>query len=434
MRRVHNELKRLILAICTASVLAPGLVFACTKTPFTVQRFTSSTVSFVGTSSADTLRAGPDDVRFEPPEVPRVPSTRTVYGQRVRVERVAEYAREMLPSGVREVVLIPWSYGSGCQPIVWLGSARWITSGTRGVFTAELRERSHWVDGVPTLDVFSTQFVPTRSVKPNSRNGELPELSADELLDVASHVPDPELLKRDPENASRDFLEWARANAHLSKRVPAAGVVNDVVYDVREAMVRQARVDIAGTWKFTVSVEGEPLREFYARTEAIATEEWRDGSPEGAAMWRNREPWDVLPLGGYNLMTGTRLSLGQLPTGCMRGNGSGRMYQRAIGVSGSTPNRIRGEMELGWVNSAFGGDTTFSAYIEKKRENAADSVAYAGASAAARAAGVRVGKESVVFETGADGVMRVEQGWWLGEGRVVVVRGERVSGVVGKCG
>ncbi|MGV3710400.1 MAG: hypothetical protein ACO1Q7_16325 [Gemmatimonas sp.] len=424
-----GNVRRLIFAVCAAGAVTPSVALACRKTPFTVQRFTSSTVNVIGTPTSDTVRAGPGDVRHVPPDVARGPSTRDVYGQTVKVERIADYTRTMLPEGVREVVIVAWAYSSTCQPVISMGSARWLRTGMRGVYTAELRARSHWVNGVPVLDVFSPEFVPVRSGNPNRPNGDAPELSADELLDVASRLPDPDEVRQNPERASRSFLQWAQANPQLTRRLPAAGVVHDLVYEVRDATRRRAHVDIAGTWRFTASVEGEPAREFYARTSAVAGSEWY-GDPKVAVVVRgDRDPWDVAPIRGLVVSAALSPSLAKLPTGCGGAGSRGYLNQRVIGVGGSTPDRIGGEIELELVNRALAGDTGFRAYVAVQPRTPADSAMLVSERVAR---GLR-GDGEVEFVTGADGVMRVGQVWGLRERRVLVVRGERVSGETGKC-
>lgn len=413
---------RTATAVLLASGALPAIAHACSKTPVTVQRFAKSSLSFIGTAKSDTVQAGPGDVQYvvEPGHFGPA-RNRVVYGQRVSVERVAEYARAMLPSGVREVVLIPWDYDAACRPTPWARSAKWMEPEVRGVYTATLRAESHWINGMPTLDVFSPEFVPYLPSKPHRLDGEAPALSIEELLDVASRVPDPEEMNRDPESASGPFLEWAKAHPELSKRSPAAGLAWDAVYAVYTVLLKRTRVDIAGTWKFTATVDGEPSRVFYARTHERPTTQWYDDSPAAVTARGKRQPWEMLRIDGYTVIAAVSSSLEKLYAGCANMTVSGYMSQRVPGVQGSTPNRIVGDLELSLINGAFRGDTTFVAYKSVSPETAADSVAFA-----ARGNGV-------LFETGSDEVMRVAQTWWLGAGRVLVVRGERVSGEVGKC-
>jgi hypothetical protein len=64
--------------------------------------------------------------------------------------------REAFVRGARRVVLVPWLYGPDCAPLPWPAtkSVRWNAPGTRGLFTAVLRDRDQWVaPDVPTLDV-----------------------------------------------------------------------------------------------------------------------------------------------------------------------------------------------------------------------------------------------------------------------------------------
>ncbi|MGV3710401.1 MAG: hypothetical protein ACO1Q7_16330 [Gemmatimonas sp.] len=427
---IHTRsLKRIVIAVGGIAAGMPSLAYACSPLPVTVERFRSATVSFIGAAKSDTVRAGPGDVEYSLEQASAAPSrNRALYGQRVSVERVAGYAREMLPEGVREVVLIPWGASSLCHPIPWSMSVRWLEPGVRGVFTAELRAKSHWVNGVPTMDVFSPGALPYRPTTRNARNGQDAPLSADELLDVASQLPDPELMKIDSERAGRSFLDWAKSHRDVWKRSPADEVMANVMSTSVMQHRKRIRPEIAGTWKFTASVEGEPSRVLFARTHAFPLHEWHDSSPEAMAIAALREPWDIPQMRGYEMIMGLSPTIENLYTTCANTVNHNYMSQRAIGVSGSTPERIEGDFDIGVANVQFVRDTAFRAYKAVKVETAGDSAAFAAAKAAR---GVREG--GVFFETGADGVMRVEKAWWLGAGRVLVIRGERVSGVLGKC-
>ncbi|MEW5916681.1 MAG: hypothetical protein AB1762_09755, partial [Gemmatimonadota bacterium] len=50
------------------------------------------------------------------------------------------------------VVVVPWDYDPGCEPVVWGGSFAWTAPDSTGVFTVTLRSRELWVDSMPTFD------------------------------------------------------------------------------------------------------------------------------------------------------------------------------------------------------------------------------------------------------------------------------------------
>src|ERR1043165_3930918 len=74
---------------------------------------------------------------------------RPIYGQVMQVDSAAGPGAR---SSAR-VVLVPWDYDSMCSPAPWGSSFLWRRLGTHGLYSAVLRDSTHWADGLPTYDV-----------------------------------------------------------------------------------------------------------------------------------------------------------------------------------------------------------------------------------------------------------------------------------------
>ena len=85
---------------------------------------------------------------------------RQVFGLAIDVERVVGPAKRRLPTRIARVLIVPWDYGADCQPTPYARSVRWVSEGTRGMFSATLRPKAEWVGGVPTLDAFTPELDP----------------------------------------------------------------------------------------------------------------------------------------------------------------------------------------------------------------------------------------------------------------------------------
>ncbi len=160
---------------------------ACSMIPFSTARY-PEVAHIIGAAEGDTVQAGRGDVRAAS-DHRGTPAAGAVWGQVVRVERLGGLAAGRLPGGTDRVVLVPWSYGADCRTMDWVGSARWAPVGTRGLYTASLRDRAHWVGGVPTLDVFTPGDDPfPDGYEPwMGGNGDL--LTVDELFELMEILP-----------------------------------------------------------------------------------------------------------------------------------------------------------------------------------------------------------------------------------------------------
>lgn len=404
----------------TALTLLPFAAYACSKVPVTVQRWSPNTVNFIGTALADTVKTGPGGIRYVIESGHFGPAgDRVIYGQRVAVERLPLAEQKMLPSGARELILIPWDYTASCEPTPWTRSARWLPVGTRGIYNAILRAPEHWINGVPTLDVMSPTGLPYRGIPTNSSETQLPMLSVDELFEIIKFLPDPELAKTDPEAATRPILQWAETHVELVERYPAKGLVWDAVYQVSFTRMRNTKPDIAGTWHFTTEVDGETPREFYGRTNQRPTSPWSVGLARAPA----RKPWEIPTLHGYYINTNVRPQLSELPTSCAN-RGIEAYVAQAVSISHSEvgSRSIAGDLELELVNRVFQSDPSFKPYkpVPAIEASAPGEIPW-------------YLQPHAIFTVDISGTMRVSQSYPLENGRTLQLHGVRISTDVLPC-
>lgn len=232
---------------------------------------------FIGRALADTVETGPGSIRYtlEQGHFGR-PVARTIYGQVISVERLSAAVSPALRAQVRavgdRVVLVPWDYDAGCAPVPWARSAQWVDAGERGVFTARLREREHWVSDIPTFDVSAPQMVPYPAAIPRGTRTAYvgAALSADELLDFMDSLPTSEEFRRDPPRALARIEGWARAHPELAARFPSRQALDLARARAVREVVLAREVALAGTYRFLMTA-GNDSAEFFVRTRRTPT-------------------------------------------------------------------------------------------------------------------------------------------------------------------
>ncbi|MGE0440276.1 MAG: hypothetical protein AB7S39_07265 [Gemmatimonadales bacterium] len=280
--------------------LLAGLLF-CSLAPVpTVQ----PGFAVIATPTRDTVLAGPGSVEFIVADghIGRA-SSRTIYGQRVRIERTLTPGS----AGMTEAVLVPWDMAPDCTPVPWSATARWAQIGRRAVFYGQLRPRDQWLDSVPTVDVFGAHLKPyPEGFREDLSAGEI--LTVDEFAELLERLPPANGEERDGSAAFRRLSEWLDANPGVRGREPAAGLARMVRFRARAERIRAIEPAVAGTYRFTVTVTGAPPLSFYARTVDRPTGEYgRDRSSIGDRAA------DAL-IEGYSLLTGVADRVEELPT------------------------------------------------------------------------------------------------------------------------
>lgn len=214
-------------AAAAALLLAAEPAQACSLSDFHIFR-DPALAHFVATATAETLEAGAGVVTYrwgqERGGSGPVPEP-AIYGQVVEVERVGGLAAARLGGRVSRAVLVPWGYGADCRTEPWVGNPRWVEPGTRGLFTAMLRDPAHWVDGLPTFDVFNPYSEPYPQRAEPERYSEGADdpllLSIDEYFALIDLLPTEEEVDASAARAYAPLLAWARDNPELARRHPA---------------------------------------------------------------------------------------------------------------------------------------------------------------------------------------------------------------------
>ncbi len=280
----------LAAAFTGATMLTPRAASACSLIPtFRVPSVQSSALRFLGHATGDTVPVGTGRVRLGTGDghLGRPAAYGAIYGQVVRVERLAAEMSPTVSAAVRaasgRVVLVPWDYGADCRPLPWTQSARWLPDTVRGLYQGTLRDRAHWVAGLPTLDVFAPQYMPYTgaardlSRRPPARTGAdsaLPALTPDELLDVLSILPTHEAAQANPDAAYAPLRAWAAVHSSLARREPARDLIRAAEYQVSAFRFSRRAVPLPGTYRITIRLAADTpgasdadSATFYVRTE-----------------------------------------------------------------------------------------------------------------------------------------------------------------------
>ncbi len=413
-----------LVAGASGAVL-PSAAPACSYGRFWTIRSEGLTF-LIGTASADTVRAGPGAVKYSVADGHLGPAgDRLIFGQIVAVEQVTGIDRARLPARLRQVVLVPWDYGPDCTPSPLMQTARWVTPGIRGLFSGILRPRSHWANGMPTLDVFNPAREPYPSgptVFSSSRNAPRDSsLSIDELFPVLNLLPDWRQVRDSEERAVAPLMSWARANPELARRPPMAEAVATANGIVREGRVRRVASPIVGTYRFVVSIPGDRDRIFFARTEANPTSEWQINR----ARSQPGDPTVIPPMEGYFVLAVPMPSLAALPRGCGARQSDQAAYLGLVSgppIAGPDGLEWRGMIEFNLIGRAFLTDSVLTSYAGAWQEQYS------------RRFKARLPEETPArFTMNTGGPMRVQMDFTLDDGRRLAIRGERISLDAAKC-
>lgn len=364
-------------------------------------------VHLVATAKADTLPAG----------------SGAMHGQVVRLERAGGPDAARIPAGAERAVLVPWGCGDDFITRPWTESARWVEPGVRGLFWAVLRPREQWVGSVPTFDVAEPLEQPY-TVDPAEWAGDPgAPLNVDQAFAFMEALPRRDAFLANPEGAVRPLVAWARAHPGLARRDPASSAVGYLVLRARAARLAKFEPPVAGTYRFTVSVNGGAPRTFYARTWSTPLHE-RDPEPPAerdyAAMLDRPMVGYVLNLDGAASVDSLRREPGveTRPDGIVvTEQADGAVSVLVPQESGPDGARVwRGNVALELAAKALPRDSVLAR------------VARAEEARWVRRAEADQPEEILArFVLRPDGSVTVEQTSELDDGTVVVVRGERIS-------
>ncbi len=271
--------------------LSPSPAFACSKIPsWGHVRMHASTMFMTGAATRDTLHAGPGAVEFGVSEGHFGNSgAKPVFGQVLSVTALGRRT----PSGVRRavaasgnrVLLVPWDYGPDCRAVQWSGSARWLADTASGFFSAGLRDETHWVNGIPTLDVHAPQFLPYPAAV--TRRGVLPRrplaadsmLTASQLLELTDEMPTHEDLLKRLDTAAVSLRAWIASRPELATLYPIPETLAGINWTVSHTMLTRRPVPLAGTYRVTLTLGDKDSLTYYARTSEHPTSVLRLARP-----------------------------------------------------------------------------------------------------------------------------------------------------------
>lgn len=419
-RSVTGVLAHGLLAAGGLLAVSVDQAFACSSASSAlIYTPNASTIYVLGTAHADSLRTGAGSVVLErdPPATDLAARQRNVHGQLVDVERVTGPARALLPRGATRVVFVPWGYSADCRPMLRRASAVWELPGTRGVYFGSLRARKDWAGGVPTVDVFITEWRRpyVRGVAPYMapRRFDLSAMMSEEdVLDLMERVPPDSALRRDTA-ASAALFAWAREHPSLVPLYPARPLLQMVSYQQRRDALQTVRHPATGTYRLTLRVnDGQPYT-LFARTTV---------APAGGFMLRGPQtpddPLTPMPYEAWSFQTFVASTEAGLPSDC-RGQYNGQFAYLSLRASAPLPVagglRATGAFELKAFPWIFRGDTVVA--------NAARASFQDYMARSARTEPMAMGTIDI-DPTGGARVMHAET---LGGGRHAVVTGERIS-------
>lgn len=317
-----REFSTRALVFAVALAVSAGPVAACSTRGTWVSGGTTA-LRFMATFLPDTVLAGPGALK---------PGNalghfgrgdrRTIYGQLAMLGEVPSRTARVLPEAARTVVLVPWDYAADCSLVPWNRSAVWLTPGQEGLLSAALRPQEHWVDGMPTFDIFRPErqpYDPSNEELGGSDSIAMTALPPQRLMHLLDSLP----------SASTDTLVLRRVfdrlhgDATLRDRYPVMTLISAAVSGIETARMEGIRPPFAGTLKLELSFEGGPWRTLWARTDPSPThlngERWAD----------DVEPTDPLTprlYDGYTLYLHTSAERISLPHHCMERGRTGYGY------------------------------------------------------------------------------------------------------------
>jgi hypothetical protein len=262
VQSIHRSSWFLSLSLMAAFAM-PAPAAACVSEPFFSMHRDERSTAVLVRPAADSVYAGWGDVQYRRTEwQPRSLRNTPIYGQVVEVERAGGPGGAGLSPG--RAVLVPWFYDPACATVPWESSAIWLPDGSREAVTGRLRRREDWVDGMPTIDVFSPELVRGSGMRPGSWPGNVE--TAETLFEYYAAVPSSDHLARDPWGAVAPLRAWIDANPESAARPPIVWAAASVMTAAASADVRMRPSELAGTYRMEMQRTGGPLLTFYARS------------------------------------------------------------------------------------------------------------------------------------------------------------------------
>jgi hypothetical protein len=404
----------LLLLLLTA---APA--HACRKMALAAP-LTDSQVFFTGVVTANTVEAGPGEVKYglrdgRPGHAP----ARPIHGQVFRIERIGGPKAGGLPAGLGEIVVVPWDYDASCQTLAWPADAQWTPPGTRGFVTGTLRPREHWVNGRPTLDTHNPYYLPytgSQRVPGISRDVPIEDfLAPDHVFELHQVLPTRSALARGGEEAVAPLRAWVAANPELASRPPAALMIGLVLRAMDRAALLETGHPMLGTWRFTLHVPGQGVHTLYARSELAPAGRW---SPDPARPELDAGGLRLRPADGYSFLVLLGSSLEDLPATVEYRLGPVTAFMYALASPESTEEKLSwwGGIEPSLLAKAVPDDPLVQRAVAEATERSR-----------ARYRDDLPAETPARFVLGADGILRVRQLFPVRGAGEILLKGERIS-------
>ncbi len=227
-----------------------------------------SDIAFLGSARPDTLGVPLVDAftgMLSGFSLPSLGSTR--FGQLVDIDRLSLRRPADMPPGERRVVLVPWGLGSNCGLTRWIASSRWLPIGMRGILYGSLRERRHWVQGIPTADVWVIRGHPIWPENPSPADSAT-TMNAQQALDLLDALPSDSSLQAAPSEAFRGFQAKLSARPRLHEK--SVATVDAVREHIRDLTARALPMPAGGTYRLQIRSSSGTVYTLLIRTSASA--------------------------------------------------------------------------------------------------------------------------------------------------------------------
>jgi len=142
---------------------------------------------------------------------------------------VGRNGAETIPAG--DVVLVPWSFGTDCKPLVWhqTRDGVWSPPTAPAFYTGRLRNRDAWVLGMPTIDIAMARLQPVwEAGRQGFGTSAGPLLTPVEFFDFYQILPTrQEFDAKEPQALAR-VEAWQSAHPDLTAREPARSMLGSL--------------------------------------------------------------------------------------------------------------------------------------------------------------------------------------------------------------
>lgn len=261
--RYAGCLARLACLSLGVALAAPVPAAACVMEPFFSMHGDERSMALLVTPTADSVNAGWGDVEYRRTGWQRRSLRKArIYGQVVEVTAAGGPAGAAVPVG--RAVLVPWFYDPSCATVPWGSGATWLPPGSREAVVGRLRRREDWVDGVPTVDVFRPELVRGSGMRPGASR--LNVETAETLFSYYAALPTRATLEQDPWRAVAPLRAWIQANQESAARPPIQWAAAGIMTAAASADVRMRPSELAGTYRMEMQRTDGPVLTFYARS------------------------------------------------------------------------------------------------------------------------------------------------------------------------